>query len=109
MDRAVAFYRDVLGLQPGNVSSYWSDFSAGGVEIGLHPPFAEASAGSPCTGWVLGLEVSDLKALRAKLEAAGTPITGDYHDIPGGVVFEFADPDGNPIQVVQHGITVAEL
>ena len=110
MDRAVAFYRDVLGFKPGNVSPYWSDFNAGGVEIGLHPVFsAPGSTPSARPGWILGLEVDDLKALRGELEAAGTTITGDYHDIPGGVTFDFVDPDGNPIEVVQHGVTTAEL
>ena len=111
MDRAVGFYRDVLGFKPGNVSPYWSDFDAGGVELGLHPPFeGRKSDDTPaCSGWILGLQVEDLKALRAKLENAGARITGDYHDIPGGVVFEFVDPDGNPVQAVQCGASASDM
>jgi catechol 2,3-dioxygenase-like lactoylglutathione lyase family enzyme len=110
MERSVAFYRDILGLKPGNVSSYWTDFDAGGVEIGLHPPFAgpKAEFQTPRGGWILGVEVDDLKSLRAKLAGAAVT-TGDYHDIPGGVVFDFQDPDGYPIQAVQHGVSSAQL
>ena len=36
-------------------------------------------------------------------------MTGDLHDIPGGVVFTFTDPDGNELTVQQDGVTCAEL
>ena len=80
------------------------------MEIGLHPPFAgpNAEIQPPNGGWILGVEVDDLGGLRTKLAGAGV-ITGDYHDIPDGVVFDFQDPDGYPIQAVQHGVTSAQL
>jgi len=111
MDRAVAFYRDTLGLQPGNVSPYWSDFQLGGITIGLHPPMRGSSPpyAVPLKGWILGVQTDDLAELRARLTATGAVINGDYHDVPGGVVLDFADPDGNAIEAIQTGATAAGL
>jgi predicted enzyme related to lactoylglutathione lyase len=106
--RAVGFYRDVLGLTPGNVSPYWSDFELpGGTKIGLHPPFAVGKMPDG-SGWIHGIEVDDVVALRKAVEAAGQ-LVGGYHDVPGGVVIDFADPDGNPIQAIQMGIYAKDL
>jgi predicted enzyme related to lactoylglutathione lyase len=106
MDRAVAFYRDCLGLVPGFVSSPWSEFDLGGVRLGLHPPFSGGPSG---TGWIVGIQVNDIAECRARLAAAGYPTDAAYHDIPGGVVLDFRDPDGNALQAMQPGITVAQL
>ena len=107
MDRAVAFYRDVLGMAPGVVSPYWSDLTLGGFKVGLHPPFKDGPT-EVGRGWILGIEVEDLRGLRAALEGAGTKC-GAYHDVPGGCVLDFTDPDGNPIQAMQVGISSNDL
>ncbi|MPZ50162.1 MAG: hypothetical protein GEU75_12845 [Dehalococcoidia bacterium] len=107
MPRAVAFYRDVLGLPLEMESPGWSQFDiGGGVALGLHRAMSEAKA---APGWLPSFQVDDVKAAREKITAAGATLTQDYHDIPGGVVIEFTDPDGNPISVSQHGISVADL
>jgi catechol 2,3-dioxygenase-like lactoylglutathione lyase family enzyme len=107
MDTAIGFYRDVLGLAPGMVSPWWSTIVVGDVQIGLHPPFAGGNR-EIGRGWILGIQVDDLRSLRAKLEGSGTDCA-EYHDIPGGCVMDFADPDGNPIQAMQHGVSAAQL
>jgi len=111
MDRAVAFYRDTLGLQPGNSSPYWSDFQLGAVTIGLHPPMRGSSPpyAVPLKGWILGFETDDLVELRARLTRGGMVVNGDYQDVPGGVVLDFTDPDGNAIEAIQTGATAADL
>lgn len=107
MDRAVAFYRDVLGLTPGYTSPYWSDFDLGAFKIGLHPGAKQpAQAGS---GWYLGLATNDLKALRDSVEASSGSVVEDYHQTPSGVVLTIADPDGNPVQLMQPGSKLAEF
>ncbi|AIE86249.1 VOC family protein [Fimbriimonas ginsengisoli] len=106
MDRAVAFYRDVLGLSPRLVTPYWSDFMLGPIRLGLHPKFrGEASGG----GWIVGVEVADLKALRTRLSEAGYPTDHPYHETPLGVVVDFADPDGNPLQAIQLGTKMSDF
>ena len=107
MERACAFYRDVLGLKPGVQSPYWSDFELGDVKIGLHPPFV-AGPGRPEAGWIVGVEVDDLLELRSVLATVGVKV-GELHDVPGGVVLDFSDPDGNALQAIQRGQTKGDL
>lgn len=111
MDRAVAFYRDVLGLTPGHVTPYWSDFQVGSVRLGLHPPFqgSEPPYSSPGKGWIVGIDVDDIRALKAQLVANSTEIAGDFHDVPGGVILDFRDPEGNNLQAVEYGTRTADF
>jgi catechol 2,3-dioxygenase-like lactoylglutathione lyase family enzyme len=108
VERAADFYKEVLGLIPGYVSPHWADFSLpDGTKIGLHSPFTEAAIANG-SGWILGIEVEDVAQLRSKLVEAGHH-AGAYHDIPGGVVIDFTDLDGNPIQAMQSAVTVKDL
>ncbi|MBS1715900.1 MAG: VOC family protein [Armatimonadetes bacterium] len=111
MDRSVVFYRDVLGLTPGHLSPYWSDFQVGPVKIGLHPRLASSPdpLGIEGKGWYLGFETDDLRSLRSQVEESEGGVVGGYHETPGGVVATFVDPDGNPIQVVQPGSRMSDF
>ncbi len=108
MPRAVGFYRDVLGLPLVMESPGWSQFDLGsGIALGLHNAMGETR--TPAPGWIPGFAVDDVRAMKQRLVEANASITQDYHDIPGGVVIEFTDPDGNHIDVAQQGISVADL
>ncbi|HTQ11224.1 MAG TPA: VOC family protein [Fimbriimonadaceae bacterium] len=107
MNRAVGFYRDALGMTPGIQSPYWSELTLGDFKIGLHPPFKEGPT-EVGRGWILGIAADDLRALRATVESAGGKC-GGYHDVPGGCVLDFSDPDQNPIQAFQPGVTSQQL
>lgn len=107
MDRSVAFYRDVLGLPLGMQSPSWSEFKVGDFSLGLHT--ARDDAPKPAPGWTPGFAVDDVRAARDRVLAGGGAIAHDYHDVPGGVILELADPDGNVIDVMQAGITCADL
>lgn len=97
------FYRDVLGATITSEHEQWSQVRLGGVDIGIHEkPVSPES-------WIPSFRVPDIAAVKAAIEAAGRPILRDYHDIPGGVVLRFDDPAGNVVQVVQLGVTEAEL
>lgn len=100
---AVRFYRDVLGATVETEHDEWSQVRLGGVTLGIHRKPAGIEA------WTPSFRVADIAAVKAALEAAGRPLLRDYHDIPGGVVLAFSDPSGNPLQVVQQGITEADL
>lgn len=107
MDRAVAFYRDLLGFQVHYTSPHWSTLQIGTARVGLHPAFdgkAEVKGG----GWVFMVEASDIAGLRAKLEASGVACS-PYHDTPGGALFDFTDPDGNRLQAMQPGLFAESL
>lgn len=111
MQRSVTFYRDVLGLTPGVVSPYWSDFALGGMKLGLHPRLTDAAdpLGVEGKGWYLGLETDDLKALVAKVEGSEGAVVGGFHQTPSGVVATLVDPDGNPLQAVQPGSKMSDF
>ena len=105
--RAVEFYRDVLGCHVPFSTPHWTQVSFGTSSIGLHSPL-EGFTGNK-GGWILGYQVSDIAGLRRTLDERQVPILQDFHDVPGGVVLLFADPDGNLLQPIQRGITIAEL
>lgn len=112
MDRAVAFYRDVLGFEIGYQSVHWTGMQIGSATLGLHSLMGERAQHPEIPtvgGWILGYSVANLVELKVKLVEAGAKILQDFHDVPGGVVILFLDPDGNAVQVIQRGITVAEL
>src|SRR4051794_6923307 len=111
MDRSVAFYRDILGLKPTYTTPYWSQFDLGNGQLGLHPKLegAQDPLATFGKGWFLGLKTDDIQALRSTLEGAGVKVHGDYHDVPGGTVLDFEDPDGNTLEAIQLGITAKDL
>ena len=110
MDRSVAFYRDLLGLKAGYISPYWSDFDLGNGKIALHPRIqpGEGPTGN-AKGWYLGVQTADIAALNAALTRAGVTITESFHEVPGGVVLTFTDPDNNLIQAIQVGLRLEDL
>jgi predicted enzyme related to lactoylglutathione lyase len=108
MPRAVAFYRQLLGGAPSVESPGWSQFDLGsGIILGLH--HARDGHPTPTSGWTPGFNVTDLPPSRQQALAAGGSIAGEYHDIPGGVVLDVRDPDGNVISLSQMGVTCADL
>ncbi len=107
MERAVAFYRDVLGFSIGFTSQHWTSMQVGAASLGLHAMMR--APGPSVGGWVLGYSVKDIQALRARLLLADVKLVQDLHDVPGGVVLLFLDPDGNSLQAIQRGVTRESL
>ena len=112
MDRAVAFYRDVLGFPLVEASPYWSSFKVSeGLGLGLHPiiPGSDTPPGRRNCNWSLTIAVDDLLAGKAALEAAGCQVHG-FEQIDGyAVLLDFQDLDGNPLQLAQRGATLESL
>jgi lactoylglutathione lyase len=91
MERAVKFYRDVLGLPLKFESPGWSEFATGETALGLHP----ASKANPAGSVQLGFNVPDLDKFYQEMTAKGVhftmpPAKQDF----GGVLAEFADSEG---------------
>jgi predicted enzyme related to lactoylglutathione lyase len=107
MDRSVAFYRDTFGCTFETQTPFWSSFELAGTRIGLHPAFSNSGSATG-GGWILGVEVDDLRAFKQSLVGRGTAV-GEYHDVPGGVVLDFSDLDSNRLQAMQRGAKVADL
>jgi predicted enzyme related to lactoylglutathione lyase len=100
MDRAVAFYRDALGLglkfQDGG---RWAQFDAGGVNFSLSAP--EEAAQGAAGGATVIFEVDDLEATRDRLAAHGATVLETRDMGAHGRSLTFRDPDGNVVQLFQ--------
>ena len=100
MDRAVAFYHDVLGLELAyRAGEDWAQLRAGPIQLGLHG----AGRGEVRLGGTVAFTVDDLDATRAGLAARGVSIGhegGGEGSQPRFV--EFTDPDGNVLALFEY-------
>ena len=99
---ARAFYIDVLGLReiekPASLQGrggLWLDGGDVHVHIGT-----EDGVDRRATKSHVAYEVSELQPWRAKLESLGLPILESI-PIPGFERFEFRDPFGNRVELIQ--------
>ncbi len=102
MERAVAFYRDAIGLGLVTKSKGWSMLSCGDAFIGLHGIYRGVTESTvPHAG--LNLQVDDLDAAIARATAGGATLEAIREPEPGvpvrlGVL---VDPDGNGFELRQ--------
>jgi len=97
MDRAVAFYQAAFGMKlKFRDGDKWAQFEGGDTAFALSSVEESASIEG---GAVAALEVDDLAACAARLEAAGTPVLQRRDMGPHGSVLAFRDPEGNVVQV----------
>ncbi|GAC1390136.1 MAG: hypothetical protein NVSMB31_06800 [Vulcanimicrobiaceae bacterium] len=98
MPRAVAFYRDVVGLtQAGLESGFWVEFEIAGTTFGIGN-FEQV--GKPGTAQSLALEVEDMAGYRAALSKNGVESSEPF-ETPICFISNFRDPDGNQITIHQ--------
>ncbi len=98
MDRAIAFYRDTLGI-PLVSRDYVARFDLDGVLFELVPNPAEKIPGTGNAR--LSLETRDIYATCRALEAKGVGTTPVKKE-PGGLLALFHDPDGNELCLWQY-------
>jgi lactoylglutathione lyase len=104
MNRAVAFYRDTLGLPMRFESPGWSEFATEGATLALHAgeePSTEASGsldGRPgqCRP---GLSVPDLDEFHKRMVERSVRCVQEPKEVFGTRVAQYADPDGLAISV----------
>jgi predicted enzyme related to lactoylglutathione lyase len=91
MDRAVKFYRDVVGLPLKFQSPGWSEFSTGETTLGLHP----ASEKNPSGKVEMGFNVADLEKFydEMKTREVAFPMPPKKQDF-GGELAQFEDSEG---------------
>lgn len=103
MERAVAFYKEVMGLQeigipatfpPAGARVRW--FQIGDQHIHLMP----AAKSDPVSPRHIALAIEDAGAGREYFKARGVPTREDI-PIPGADRFIIADPDGNNIELIE--------
>lgn len=97
-DAAAEFYGDVLGLpfvkRWGEMPA--GEFQAGNLTLAVVQPDAFGQEFRPSTSWV-ALQVDDVAAVRAGLEAKGIEFSGDTIDSGVCHMAMFQDPYGNPL------------
>lgn len=99
MDRAVAFYRDTMGLEEGFASPDWSELRFGGAIIGLH------SGGDGSRKQTrLSIQCEDVTpafaaAIEAGAQAVQSPARREGEPI---ILSTIADPEGNVIMLTQY-------
>jgi len=99
LDRAVAFYRDQLGLPLLRQGSFGAEFLDGGTRLGVHPavhPDARALVGRH-TG--VTLQVDGLLELCERLHGHGVRFVTEPTRQDFGIMAMVADPDGNILAV----------
>ena len=92
MDRALAFYRDVLGLEVGMSSPNWSELRLGEAIVALHPG---GSGRYTPTG--LSFQVEDIETVCEAVVAGGGGLRVAPANRPGEaiVLAELIDSEGN--------------
>jgi predicted enzyme related to lactoylglutathione lyase len=105
--RAVAFYRDTLGLDvaPGDdaeshFEASWGNWSAEKADLLMFFIYA-ADAGHPKSVSEIGVSVADLDAVHAAVVREGAVVVESPSPKPWGMQATYRDPDGNLVAVAQ--------
>jgi len=89
---AQAFYGSAFGWSMTSFGPTYACTLTGDVDIGLQADPAERTAAP-----LIVIQVDDLEAALASVEAAGGSVTKPIFSFPGGRRFHFRDPDGNEL------------
>jgi lactoylglutathione lyase len=96
MDRAVKFYRDMVGFPLKFQSPGWSEFATGETTLALHPASEKNAAGKV----EMGFNVPDLAKFYEEMRAKGVkfPMPPKKQDF-GGMLAQFEDSEGAYVSV----------
>ena len=98
MPRAIAFYRDALGLTPGDLQAeFWFEFEVGSTTFGIGNFEQVGKAG---TAQSLAIEVDDIVEFRKSLKARGVEVA-EPHALANCSIALVTDPDGNQLWLHQ--------
>jgi predicted enzyme related to lactoylglutathione lyase len=97
MERAKAFYRDVLELHSPNWDAGWPEIETGNVSMYLVNPTTLGGEFTPNAA-PFALRVPDVPTEKAELEARGVEFSGE-HDTGVCKMAFFADSEGNALML----------
>jgi lactoylglutathione lyase len=106
MQRAVSFYRDVLGLPLKFQSPGWTEFATGGATLALHGSRGTTTRHDdpqslPAGRCRPGLSVENLDEFHARILQLEVPCSQEPKEVFGSRVAQYLDPDGLAISVSQ--------
>lgn len=104
-DRAVTFYKDVLGLKKVYESEGWAELSIPGIKDSYIALNKWGQEGEPPTDAFITLGVADLATFKKHLEAKSVKLKGDIVTFEGenqGMrMLKFFDTEGNVITAAE--------
>ena len=95
---AKRFYEHVFGWALTDFGPTYASTTTGDTDIGLQGDAREATAAPLAV-----IDVADLEAALAAVREAGGAVTVPIFAFPGGRRFQFTDPSGNELAVMQQG------
>jgi predicted enzyme related to lactoylglutathione lyase len=96
---AIAFYRDVVGLTPGeSFGEHWAEFTIGSTAFGIGNGEPLGYAPGKSTG--VSFEVDDIGEMHERLLKHGVTVT-DVQSHPNCSVCFVTDPEGNQFALHQ--------
>ena len=98
LDRAIAFYRDVLGLRLRARLPFVAALQGPGGGQGISLDLRPGAAREPCHAALLCPDRGSLARTLARLVAAGVPIDASVDNGVGEAVY-LRDPDGNGVEL----------
>ena len=94
MERAVQFYRDILGLKLLFEKPDWSEFSIGGQRLALQAG-KDPQGTNAQTGVVVYLSARPMEDRIELLKKHGVKFTGPLNSFSYGKLAQFEDSEGN--------------
>lgn len=100
IEKAKAWYSEMLGIQPYFDFPFYVGFNVGGYELGLHPDNTGVTpGGSTFTYW----GVPDARAALKRLLELGATLHRDLQDVGEGILLaSVLDPWGNIFGVIEN-------
>ena len=101
LERAKAWYRSVLGIDPYFDQPFYVGFNVGGFELGLHP--ADAGHAPGAGGAVPYWGVERMTVAWPRLLGLGATAVSAPEDVGDGIqVATVRDPFGNPLAIIEN-------
>lgn len=99
LDRALKFYRDVLGFKLLVQNEEWVEFEVGGQRLALRlvDPWTSNAEPQNNNGAMIWLEARPIEKSITILKSKKVLFINELETFSYGKIATFADPDGNPI------------
>jgi predicted enzyme related to lactoylglutathione lyase len=102
-DRMLAFYRDIVGLEPFPAVGPYGLAVSDGMLLHFDTHSETRGPNPEPSRMLLNFFVDDVVAERERLEAAGLRFfRKEGREFWGGLISSFLDPDGNIVQLIQY-------
>ena len=100
LEKAKAWYSDMLGIEPYFDEPFYVGYNVGGYELGLDPDMDGVTTGNS-VGIYWG--VANAKASFVELTAKGAEIAEAPHEVGGGIIVaSVLDPFGNVFGIIEN-------